>query len=459
VSPEFNVKICLLGPSNYMHKQPNKRNAVDLLLTVLVRGSGAPVAFLANVLIIRSLGAQAFGVYMVLLSAAYLLGGVAVFGTDRVLVREIAIYWNNDPKDNILLVGRWGVSRVLLFAGLGAILVFLWFQSKWANTGYDEFSGILTTSLLVPASALLIIISAFLTGMGNVKTSQAVEPIRNSLLLAGLTLALCLGVANEIRTILIVQVVSFLLATIAGWWWIRYRIGGPALTDYWRRKLDQFEKSRNKVTSFRVSSWHFFLGTAGVLVLNRVDVLVVNALSDSTTAGYYGAAVRVGQIVALIGLAGSIWLQPKVAHYYNNGEREALLLLLKQGGVIIVTGTAIVVAFLFVWADFIVSWLGPGFEVVAIPLRWVGLGYLFWSMAVPFYAFLLMAGEEALIARVLWIQVFVGLALHVALVPSFGVIGATWAWTGGMVLISAITMWCGIRRLNYLSINLGQDQI
>ena len=390
-----------------------------------------------------------FGIYMVLLSAAYLVGGIAVFGTDRVLVRETASSQDIDKKKTLLLVGRWGMARVLLFSMIGFVLVYLWFHSRWANTGYNDATGIWVASLLVPASVSTIIVAAFLTGMGNVKISQAInDPIRNSFLLLCIVFALYFGTAGEIRVVFVAQIVSFLMASIVGWKWLQYKADVPSFVEYWLTQPRSQKPAPDKIKKFRISSWYFFLGTAGTLILNRVDILVVNALSDATVAGYYGAAVRVGQLAAIVILAGSVWLQPKIAQYVNAGDRSSLLLVLKQGSAYIIGGTTLVVICLFVWADFIVSWLGPGFEVVAIPLRLVGLGYLVWAVALPLYAFLLMAGGETVIARILWTQVFTNLSLHFMLVPAFGVVGAAWAWTGGMIIISAITLWCGLHSLH-----------
>ncbi len=429
------------------NKKNFKKTFVDFFLTVLIRGSGAPIAFIANIFIARLLGAQKFGDYIVLLSAAYLVGGITVFGTNRVLIREVASSQHPEKQD-ILLVGRWGISRVLLFSFCGALLVYLWFHTTWANLDYNEFAGIVAAALLVPASASVIIVSAFMVGMGNVKFSQAIsDPIRNILLLSGCLLIFYLRPSDEIGTLLFIQIATFLISSIIGWKWIRYKSNAPPLIDYWHHQASPSQSISSKIKNYRIASWYFFLGSAGTLVLNRIDILVVNALSDSTIAGYYGAAVRVGQVAAIVILAGSIWLQPQIAQHIKTGDRKSLMTVLKHGSSCILAGSSFVVICLFIWADFIVSWLGPGFGVVAYPLRLVGFGYFLWAIAVPLYAYLLMSGGEAVIASILWFQVASNLLLHFLLVPKFGVIGAAWAWTGGMAIVSAMTLWWGLQRL------------
>ncbi len=431
-----------------MDFQTDKQKIIDFILSVILQGSGAPIAFFANVLIARALGVKEFGIYMVLLSLAYLVGGIAVFGTNRVLIREIAQVRKKAVQKHILVVGRWGILRVLLMSVLGALMLAIWLKTGLGNEHDYCLGSLFVLAILVPASAFIIIISAFLTGLGGVKLSLAVgNPIRNGLLLVGIIFLLQFGFANKVIAILIVQSLSFVLSAIIGWYWIRKYLGGPKLRKYFRNIPNKNKETSGNYKAWRKSSWHFFIGTAGTLALNRLDIIVVNALSDTTTAGVYGAAVRIGQLAAVVALTGSAWLQPKVAYNARHNKKDALILCLKQGGWLISGGTLLVAIIIFVLADYIVSWLGPGFGVVAEPLRWITLGYTLWAIVIPFYVFLLMSGGEALIARIIWIQVVANLGLLVILVPVYGVLGATWAWVGGVTITSVLIGWGGARQL------------
>ncbi len=421
---------------------------LDFLLNVLVRGSGAPFAFLANVLIARALGPKDFGIYMVFLSSAYLVGGIAVFGTDGVMVREIAKDWKNKNNSYLMALGRWGMSRVFIMSIIGALLLTIWLIIDGINLGTPRLEIYIAVFLLVPSSASVIIIASFLNGMGNDLATQAINsPIRSGLLLIGVAALFLLNIQHQISHILTIQIGTFILTSMAGWYWIRTKNNGPALLEYFKNDANKTISTNENIKKWRVSSWHFFIGTAGTLVLNKADIILVSVLSEATTAGFYGAAVRVGQIASIVGYAGLFWLQPKIVNNIHNKKKKALLLSLKQGSILIGCSTLFFCTIVYFSADYIVSFLGPGFQISATPLRWISFGYVIWAMTLPLYALLLMSGAEATVASILWTQVIVNIGLIFILVPVYGVNGASWAWVGGMTSTSILTAWYGYQQL------------
>ena len=357
---------------------------------------------------------------MVLLSAAYLIGGAAVMGTDRVLIREIAKNWRLADSSKIIPVGSWGITRVIIFSFVGALFLFIWLAASKNDIGNFSKTGLIFLLLLAPASTSLIMISSFLVGMGNVKLSQALSnPIRNMLLLLGVVLCSGFSIARQAEYIVAVQVASFFFCSLMGWLWIRYKNRGPKFIEYWEKKTLNVNSS-----SWNISSWHFFIGTAGLLLLHRLDIILVNTLSNSVTAGIYGAAVRIGQIVAIVGLSGSIWLHPKIVKHLHQERKKDLFAILKQGMVLIGSATFLLSIGVFWGADYIAGLLGPDFSIAADPLRWIAFGYTVWAVGVPFYAFLLMSGSEAVVAKILWAQVSVNIVMLFILVPIYGAHGA-----------------------------------
>lgn len=431
-----------------MTPQPSKFIFLDFLLNVIARGSGAPFAFLANIIIAKALGPKEFGVYMVLLSSAYLVGGIAVFGTDIVMVREIAKGWKNKSNSYLMAVGQWGISRVFIMSLIGGVLLIVWLVIDDSNLGTARLEIFSAVFFLVPASASIIIISSFLIGMDNALATQAINnPIRNGLLIIGLMALFFLKIPNQISHIINIQTITFVVSSMAGWYWIRKKNNGPALLKYFKKNDNKTIVINENIKEWRLSSWHFFIGTAGILVLNKVDIILVSALSEATTAGFYGAAIRVGQIVSTVGYAGLFWLQPKIVNNIHLKQKKTLLLSLKQGCILISSGTLFFCMIVYFSADYIISFIGPDFQVAATPLRWISFGYVIWALCLPLYALLLMSGAEATTAKILWVQVIVNIGLIFILVPVFGVNGASWAWVGGMTSTSLLTIWYGYQQL------------
>jgi len=93
----------------------------------------------------------------------------------------------------------------------------------------------------------------------------------------------------------------------------------------------------------------------------------------------------------------------------------------------------------------IMKLLGPGFLHAIPAFRWILISCFVWALAGPFYVLLTMSGKEALMAKILWIQVCITVGASIALVPSFGADGAAWAWVIGASAAALMTILAGIR--------------
>lgn len=422
---------------------------VDFILAMVVPGTGAPLAFIANILIARYLGADSFGNYMVLLSTAYIFAGIINLGTDQVLIREIAAERNRSDSDHRQRLVRWAQWRFSLASVVGSLLLLIWLRgSSWLYSGTTSLE-LVSTLLLGWSSALLILVAAFLAGRGNVVASQALgNPIRNGILLIAIVyLAWRQTVVEKTGAMLLLQAASFLIVAWAGWLWLRRRqTGGVRAPD--SSATHAGARSGRRVWS--KAAWMFFIGSLGTLLLNRLDVILVAYMSDAATAGLYGAALRTAQFVAMLGNAALVWLQPRVAFYYRQGDMVSLLWLLRRGALVIVSASFIALLVVLFAADAIAGWLGVDFSAAAGPLRLIAFGYFVWALALPLFVFLSMTGSETAIARILWLQLGLNGVLTVLLVPQMGVMGAALSWFIGMAIAAILigfTGWSSLERI------------
>ena len=132
-----------------MDKPASLHNSLtDFILAMMVPGTGAPLAFIADILIARYLGADSFGHYMVLLSTAYIFAGIITLGTDQVLIREIAAERNrSDPEHQRRLV-RWAQWRFSLASVAGSLLLLIWLRAgAWLYSGISGLELVSTILL------------------------------------------------------------------------------------------------------------------------------------------------------------------------------------------------------------------------------------------------------------------------------------------------------------------------
>lgn len=415
----------------------------DLVLSMLARGSGAPLAFAANVLIARLLGPAKFGSYMTLLSVGLIAGGIAAFGVGPVLTREIPKAPREGRPRIVVVTGFWafGLTSRLSLVAIVASVVWLTFVP---GVGLGQWLAKLAVLGIIPAYAWSTAIAGTLAGLAQVAKSQAIANIlKNGMLLLGVIVLYAVSAATVSR-LLFVQVVSILLACGIGVHWIVKSIGNEWPLGKAPPPIDPDARH-----AWQRSARHFLLMSLTWLFLGRFDVIIVNALSGTTQAGYFGAAARTAQIANIGTLVWLAWLQPRVSEAAHFGRWHALNRLVRGGLFGAVSVAGVLIAASWFAAPSLMRLMGPGFQAAVAPFRWLLFGYLIWAAGTPFYAFLSMANHEVLLSRILWMQLLFTFLASFPLVLEFGALGAAAAWSGGMVFTGVCIMafgYAGLRK-------------
>jgi len=424
--------LILPGATRFHALMQSRPGAVDLLLSMLVRGAGIPLAFVANLLIARLLGPEKFGLYMTLLSVALVGGGLAAYGLGPVLTREIAAAPSTSWVDVLRSTGVWALRFSTRLSLITMAFVLLWLTWGPGAPTSSWLQRIITISI-IPLTVATTLVVGVLSGMSQVARSQSIGTIwRNSFLLIGVVLLLVFEVSHPIG-VLLMQVMSLGLSVLVALFWIRRSMPRSSrLSDGWLGRESYIQPEQARV--LHRAARHFLTVSLAWLVLGRLDVVIVNALAGTTQAGYFGAAARLGQFGGMAGLIWVAWLQPRISAHYHAKRRDEIQRLISLGfwGALVIT--ALLVATAWFVAPRLMGWMGEGFEPAIMPFRWLLLGYLPWAASVPFYAYLSMSGREASLSRILWIQVLVTLGVSFPLIHQFGALGGTWAWSGGLAL-------------------------
>ncbi len=391
-----------------------------------------PLAFAANLLIARSLGPAGYGIYMTLLSAGLLAAGIAVFGVNRVLIREIARSEYGDKTTMLRNMLHWALRFTSITTLISIVIMLAWLDSGSGAPESDWISRILI-GLLILGSLGTLLTAGLLLGLGSAAQSQALDNvIKNGMLLLGMLLLLALGLPVSISSVLGIQVIAFTVAIIIGIIWLcRLRRHFPGAMTNRSVVVNHVVKC-----TWRRSAVHFFAGSVAILLLGRVDVLLVNALGGNTAAGLFGAANRLGQLAGVGGLVLMSWLQPRFAQAVAAQQGLRIQRLVRHSMLLAFCMTVVAVLIGWVASHWLMQLMGAGFEEAVWPFRWILLAYLVWSLAVPGYALLAMSGHEAALARIGWTQLVITVGLCFLLVPSFGALGGVWAYGAGMTATS-----------------------
>ena len=176
----------------------------------------------------------------------------------------------------------------------------------------------------------------------------------------------------------------------------------------------------------------FLLSAAWSLYAN-MDTAMLGFLSNDTQNGYFGASVKIKQmLIACISALGTVLL-PRLANYFGNGRTKEFYELLRKDSSFIMVAGFYVVVFCIFDADEIIRFLSGDTYMPAVPAMRVIMLAVFFSALYTMFSnnVLVPQGKERIPTYATLIGLISLTVLEVALIPSLGAVGAAIGTTVG----------------------------
>jgi len=374
--------------------------------------AGQALAVVTAVVLARRLGAAGFGVYAVAIAGIYVLNVVTTFGTDMVLVREIA-------RDRRLerCVDALALQTLL---SVVAIAVVFSLTAALGGTGGEYVTPLQIFSWSLIAAACYSVASATLRGLERMREYAALVVLAASVPLAGVVVFVPRG-AGPVRALAILLIAQLAVAAVAI---------GVVMAVAGRTRPALHTTRRRIVGVARESSEIGALGMLGVLS-QRLALIGVAVFAGPSASGWYSGAARVVEASKVGHVAlGTAALPLMAQHATDNGRadrhvrqarvrRSWIVALALAGGIAIALAT--------VGPQVLERLYGPGFRPSRRALQVLALGVIP-STTITFRSLELLAmrrEREVMRVTVCCLGVLVlGIAV---LVPASGWIGACWA--------------------------------
>ncbi len=393
----------------------NARSGRNALSAFLIRVASAGIAFLSQVLLARWLGAHEFGIYTYVWVWVVVAGTLCTAGFATSVIRFVPEYQTKGEYEYARGFLRTG--RLVAF-GSGALLgttgfVFLWL---WPGLVEDYYLLPLGLALIcVPAFALM----DYLDGVGR---SQAwiglalVPPyiVRPVLLFVFIGLALAFGFQKDAVTAMGAAIVATWLTCIT-----QYLLQ--------RRRLTQAVKTG--IPRYRPGFWlkvsipMFLLDGFALLMLN-LDVLLLELFVEPDQIAIYYAAARTMALISFVHFAVTAAVMPRFAAAHAQNDIPAIRALLHEARKWTLLPSLAGALVLLALGKPILWLFGPEFTAGYPAMGILLFGLIARAAAGPAQGLLVVTGYQSITAWILGAAVIVNAALNLALIPSFGLIGA-----------------------------------
>ncbi|WP_295583747.1 flippase [uncultured Lamprocystis sp.] len=321
------------------------------------RGIRLIMGLVVGAWVARYLGPEHFGELAYILAWIALLQAVAGLGMDGIVVRDIArnpahagqllgtalilrltagtLCWIAAISGMALLYGG-ADQRVLLIALAGAALIFqcadtidLWFQSQ-SQSRRTVIAKLIAYSLSNGIKVLLILLHAPLVAFAAVMALDA--------LVAAVAL-----------------IVAYHQFPCRGSW-------QPLLA---------------RARALTKESWPFIISGVAIMIYTRIDQIMIVALLDNKSLGYYAAAIPLGQLLNVIPYILAISLQPlaaTLAHQCSAKHDEFFVAIFR---LYMVLGLIAAIATFAASASIVIMLYGSAYHATSTVLSIIGFAYLF----------------------------------------------------------------------------------
>ena len=403
---------------------------------VLTMGAAiaARLALLAlAVLVGRMFGATQYGAFTFATGAALVAAQISCLGWPALMNRVIP---------GLRKTENWSKLRGLLWAGNGVVTAASLTAAAIfgvASQSDGELSqSFLFAALLVPPFAFCIL------------RRQQMAAVRNPQI--GMFFDQGFGAFVTIAILLVIGVLTLPQMVVA---YAAATATGVIITTVLLRRFLPANTFSPRPT-FEMKTWMLtalpiMVGMSSKLLAGKIDVLLLAPLSDLTQTGLYGAAWRLTYVLTFPQVVLMTLVTPAISEAFTaRNERRARRVLTLSLTYTALTTLPFVIAILLFAESIIVVIFGAEFAQSGTAFRILAVGQMAASFAMVFSSIMVMGGRQKSFAVINLTALIISALLCIALIPSYGALGAAiavastaWvslaaqAWMGRITLASA----------------------
>lgn len=429
----------LSGLQRILHGEDDRsRTQRDALTAFAVRVASAGILYLSQIVLARWMGGHEYGIYVYAWTWVLLLGGLSHLGLNMAMIRLVPEYSETS---------RFGLLRGLLYGGRVLALGVSCAATLTGILAIWVFEPALPAGYVLPLTLALVCVPFYaLTdvqdgiGRGKGWMGIALMPpyvLRPLLVLASLVAVHWAGWPMVAWTAALAAILATSAAALVQTLLVELRLA---------RELPR----RARTYDFR--GWlsaSFPLLVIGVceILLQTADVLVVSRYMTPADAGVYFAAAKTMSLILFVNYSVGSAVANRFAALNARGDTRALEESIRDAVRWTFWPSLVGTLFILAVGRPVLALFGPGFAEGHVVMLVLAAGFLLRASVGPAEFLLNMLGAQQWCAGVLLSSVALDMALLLALVPPFGIVGAAIATATALAAAAIMNYWVARRRL------------
>ncbi len=441
-----------------MRERFRKFSQSRLTQVIIIKSFAALLLLSSQVLPARVLGVDGFGTFSYLNSVLAVLTFLAIWGTDRLCLREVSLFRkptqkksnrshassatsNLDPNVSEFGQRLFGVYAILLFntifVGVG---LWVYMGSQFAN---ERSPALLAVCLgLVLTRAFSQVNYSVTQGLSRVVFAEVCFSLGRPLLvvLPLLVFYLC-DFKASVQEVLLLFLISYLVV---------------GLLLHWRASHQSFLKldfDLSEIPTVYKLSFMFFVVGIGVPLLQNINTIELGIFESRTEVALYSACARLVSLVLMGLVSANLLIAPKLPPLFQAGDIAGMRLIIRNNNKIVLLLTLVPVIGLAILAEKVLFFYGEEFVPAALILRTLVIGQVFSVFCGPVVLISTLTGLQQNTAATVLAACIFNAFLCLILIPRFGALGAAYASVFSAIFLNGFLAWT-IKRKHGLNVTM-----
>lgn len=383
--------------------------------------------FLQKPIVARYLGPDGLGLFSMVTMIAGIIVLIAGMGIDIAVVKYVAEYKND--KNRLHAVFSSAFITVAIF-GVAASIVLFVLSDKFASIfDMSSLSPLLKIYAFVfPFSLTYGIILGVLNGLREMKYYSIIKTLYGILMFLFILTFLFLGFGVE--GAVIGAMLALIVATL---------IAGIIIKKFVHFTISDYRKNTKMLTSF--GSRLVGVNMIGQ-IYHYIDILMIGYFLTSTDVGYYAVAMSLSRFFWLVPGAMATVAYPTISECWAKNDIQAINKLVDKATkysacILVFAGMSVI----FFAKDIITFLFTSEFLPAVLPLTILIIGTVTSGILKSVGGIFASVGKVNVVLKISAIGAVVDIILNIALIPTYGIIGAATATTAAYVLNVIITIY------------------
>lgn len=409
-----------------------------------LRVLAAFLLFAINIIVSRSLGAEASGYYFLTISVLLVLSTVFRLGTDQAITRLSSTYSSGGFRSEISGLYSYVFKVLALVLFFVSLLLFV-FSEEVSNFVFRKSELSFVLSMLSPCVfflGLLVSQGYFFQGLKLTSMFQFCQNLGQPLFLfVFLAPVLIFDIRLTVSIVSVLHLLSCVFPFAIAFFIWRRRFSSPGLSDFdssdlWRSALPLWG------------------GSSLVMLMNWGATILLGSLDSSESVAIFYNAFRTSSLVILVLLSINSIAAPKFSElYYKNDIASIRRLSIISTRVMILFTSPIFLCFFF-FPEFVMGFFGEEFKAGANVLIILSLGQVSNVATGSVLLLLSMTGHERYVLISSALATTAMLLLCLTLIPLFGVEGAAVAYSIALSAQMILCTYYVYKTLGFMPVNI-----